>query len=78
MVDHDRYIEDAIHILNVAEINLMEISEADRRRTLDLELEMTEAADNGDTERFFNLLYGWKCILMRREEEEKFYQREAA
>lgn len=71
MVDHDKYIVQTIHILNLAEVDLMEISEADRSRTLKLEMEMTEAAISGDTENFFNLLDDWRCILMRGEEGNK-------
>jgi hypothetical protein len=78
MVDHDKYIVQTIHILNLAEVDLMEISEADRSRTLKLEMEMTEAVNSGDTENFFNLLDDWRCILMRGGGGEKIYQREAA
>jgi len=78
MVDYDKHISDTIHVLNLAEVIVMEISEADRSTSLDLEQEMTEAANRGDTENFFDLLAEWKCILMQGGEEEQINHREAA
>ncbi len=78
MIDYDKHIADAIHIFDLAEINLKEISKADRSRTLNLELQMTAAANREDTEKFFGFLEEWRCILLSGEEEERFHQRVAA
>ena len=78
MDDYDEYIENTVHILDLAEVDFMEISKADRRRTLELELEMTEAADNQDTAKFLMLLDQWRSIFMRGTEGEQCLQREAA
>ncbi len=64
--------------MNLAGVNLVDVSEMDRTRTLDLELEITEAANSGDTEKFLTSLDEWRFILMNGEEEDEYYQREAA
>ena len=56
MANYDKHIANTIHILNLAEVNIMEISENGRKRSLDLEFEITEAANKEDTEKFFSLL----------------------
>ena len=78
MVNYDKHIANTIHILNLAEVNLMEISENGRKRSLDLEFEITEAANKGDTEKFFKLLDEWRDILMGGMEEEQTHQKKAA
>ena len=78
MMDYDRFMENAIQILNGAGVNLMDFSEIDRSRTLDLELEITKAANSGDTDRFLTSLDAWRYILMGGEEENALYQKEAA
>ena len=78
MADYDKFIKQSIRILDLAEVNLMEISEADRDRTLALEFEITEAANSGDTDSFFCLLDAWRCTLMRGGDVASLNQREAA
>jgi len=78
MVDYDEHIANTIEILTLAEVNLMEISEMDRKISLDLEIKMTEAANRDDSQQFFKLLDDWRCMLMRGWEGEQFFQRKAA
>jgi len=78
MVNYEKHIKNTIHILNLAEVNLMEISEIGRKRSLVLEYEITEAADNGDSEKFFRLLDEWRDILMGGMEEDQPHQKKAA
>lgn len=78
MVNYEKHIKNTIYILNLAEINLMEISEKGRKRSLDLEFEITEAANNGNSEKFFRLLDEWRDILMGGMEEEQIHQKKAA
>ena len=78
MVDYEKHIANTIHILNLAEVNLMEISENGRKRSFALEFEITEAANKGDTEEFFRLLDEWRGILMGGMEEEQTPQKKAA
>ena len=78
MMNYDKHISNTIHILNLAEVNIMEISEIGRKRSLTLEYEITEAANTGDTEKFFSLLDEWRDILMGGMEEEQIHQRKAA
>ena len=63
MVEYDLFMGNAIQILNLAGVDLMDVSEMDRSRTLDLELEITEAANSGDTEKFLASLDEWRFIL---------------
>jgi len=78
MVNYEKHIKNTIHILNLAEVNIMEISEIGRKRSLALEFEITEAANKGDTEKFFSLLDEWRDILMGGMEEEQTHQKKAA
>ncbi len=78
MANYDKHIANTIHILNLAEVNIMEISENGRKRSLDLEFEITEAANKEDTEKFFSLLDEWRDILMGGMEEEQIHQKKAA
>ena len=78
MVNYEKHIANTIHILNLAEVNLMEISENGRKRSLDLEFEITEAANSEDSEKFFNLLDEWRGILMGGMEEEQTHHKKAA
>lgn len=78
MGNYDKHIANTIHVLNLAEVNIMEISENGRKRSLDLEFEITEAANNGDSEKFFRLLDEWREILMGGMEEEQPHQKKAA
>ena len=78
MDNYDKHIANTIHILNLAEVNIMEISENGRKRSLDLEFEITEAANKEDTEKFFSLLDEWRDILMGGMEEEQIHQKKAA
>ena len=78
MVDYEKHIANTIHILNLAEVNIMEISERGRKRSLDLEFEITEAANKGDTEKFFRLLDEWRGILMGGMEEDQTHHKKAA
>ena len=77
MVDYDLFMGNTIRILNLAGVDLMDIPERDRCRTLDLEQEITVAANNGDTERFMTSLDEWRSILMI-EEEKEYYHKAAA
>ena len=78
MVNYEKHIANTIHILNLAEVNIMEISERGRKRSLDLEFEITEAANKGDTEKFFRLLDEWRGILMGGMEEDQTHHKKAA
>ncbi len=78
MVNYEKQIANTIHILNLAEVNIMAISEDGRKRSLDLEFEITEAANKEDTEKFFSLLDEWRDILMGGMEEEQTHQKKAA
>ena len=78
MVNYEKHIKNTIHILNLAEVNLMEISEIGRKRSLTLEYEITEAANDGDSERFFRLLDEWRDILMGSMEVDQSHQKKAA
>ncbi|MBW1888225.1 MAG: hypothetical protein JRI52_07745 [Deltaproteobacteria bacterium] len=78
MINYEKQIANTIHILNLAEVNIMEISENGRKRSLDLEFEITEAANKGDEEKFFRLLDEWREILMEGMEEEQTHQKKAA
>jgi hypothetical protein len=78
MVDYNKHIANTIHILNLAEVNIMEISESGRKRSLNLEFEITEAANRGETEKFFRLLDEWRGILMGATDEEQTHHKKAA
>ena len=78
MVNYEKHIKNTIHILNLEEVNIMEISENGRKRSLDLEFEITEAANHADSEKFFRLLDEWRNILMGGTEEEQTHQKKAA
>ena len=64
MIDYNKYIDDTIQILNSAEVNIMDLSQEERKRTLNLEKRMNETVNAGATEIFFKLLDEWKTILM--------------
>lgn len=78
MVNYEKHIKNTIHILNLAEVNLMEVSQIGRKRSLTLEYEITEAANKGDSERFFTLLDEWRKILIGSVEVEQSHQKKAA
>jgi hypothetical protein len=64
MIDYNEYIKSTIHTLNSAKVNIMDLSEEDRKTALDLEYEMNTSAENGATERFFQVLDEWKDIFI--------------
>ena len=64
MIDYNKYIDDTIQILNLSEVNIMDLSQEERKRTLDLEKRMNETVNTDATEIFFKLLDEWKTILM--------------
>ena len=64
MIDFNEYIKDTIHTLNSAKVNIMDLSEEDRRIALDLEHEITRTVENGATENFFHVLNEWKHIFI--------------
>lgn len=64
MMDLNEYIKDTIHILNSAKVNIMDLSETDRKTALDLEHEITITAEGGATEKFFHVLNEWKNIFI--------------
>jgi hypothetical protein len=65
MVDYDRHIKKTLQFLNSAEVNLMRLPESERKRALQLELDMTRAIDRGETETFFGLLGEWRVVLLK-------------
>ena len=65
MVDYDKHIRMAVQALDSAEVDLMGIPEYERRRALQLELEMTRACNRGDEEQFFRSLEQWRTLLLR-------------
>lgn len=78
MTDFNKCVADTVDILNLAEVNLMGLSEEDRRKSLILEQEMTETANRGDTETFFKVLDEWRGILMRAGGDDALFHRKAA
>jgi hypothetical protein len=64
MIDFNEYINDTIHTLNSAKVNIMDLSEEDRKSALDLEHEMNKTVENGATENFFQVLDEWKNIFI--------------
>ncbi len=78
MVDYDEYIDSAVHVLNMAQVDLMEVTEMDRGKALDLEVALTETANRQDSDGFFNLLDRWRAILIKHEGLEQFFQKKAA
>ena len=64
MIDFNEYINDTIHTLNSANVNIMDLSEEDRKTALDLEHEMNKTVENGATEQFFQVLDEWKNIFI--------------
>ena len=63
-MDFNEYIKDTIHTLNSAKVNIMDLSESDRKTALDLEHEITITVENGATEKFFHVLNEWKTIFI--------------
>ncbi|MCP4681944.1 MAG: hypothetical protein GY864_06410 [Desulfobacterales bacterium] len=78
MVNYGEYIDSAIHVLNIAQVDLMEVPEMDRGKALDLEAALTETADRQDSDGFFNLLDRWRATLIKHEGLEQFFQKKAA
>ncbi len=64
MIDYNEHINDTIHILNIAKVNLMDLSRDERTETLKLEQKMNETVNSDDTENFFKILGQWKNILI--------------
>ena len=62
--DFDEPIEKAIQEFNEAGVDMKELSPSDRRRALDLETALTEAANKGDIEKFITLVDQWKQVLL--------------
>ena len=65
MVDYDGHIKKTLQFLNPAEVNLMRLPVSERKRALQLELDMTKAIDRGETETFFGLLGEWRVVLLK-------------
>ena len=53
MIHYDKYINNTIHMMNSTKMDFTDIPEQDRAVAMDIELEITQAAYNGDTENFF-------------------------
>ncbi len=64
MIDYNEYINDTIHILNSAGVNIMDIPEKERKLALDLEQKLNETVNNGARENFFEVLDEWKNIFI--------------
>ncbi len=64
MIDYNEYINDTIHALNLAGVNIMDISEEERKFALNLEQKMNETVNNGARENFFEMLDEWKNIFI--------------
>lgn len=64
MIDYNKYINDTIQILDSAKVNIMDLSQEERKKTLDLERIMNETVNADATEIFFKILNEWKTILM--------------
>jgi len=64
MINFNEYINDTIHTLNSAKVNIMDLSEEDRKTALELEHEMNKTVENGATEKFFHVLDEWKHIFI--------------
>ena len=64
MIDYNKYIDDTIQILNSAEVNMMDLSQEERKRALDLEEIMNETINADAAEIFFKILDEWKILLM--------------
>ena len=64
MIDYNKYIDDTIQILNSAGVHIMDLSQEERKRALDLEEIMNETVNADATEIFFRILDEWKTILM--------------
>ncbi len=64
MIDYNEYINDTIHVLNLAGVNFMDISEEERKVALSLEQKMNETVNNGAREDFFEVLDEWKNIFI--------------
>ena len=63
MIHFDKYINNTIHMMNLAQVDFTDIPEQDRTITRNIELEITQAVRDCDTESFFNLLNEWRTIL---------------
>jgi len=57
---YDKHVRAAIRELNRAGVSMMAVPEVNRKRALILEKEFTQAANQGDTERFRKLLKEWR------------------
>jgi len=64
MIDYNEYINDTIHVLNSAGVNIMDIPEEERKLALDLEQKLNETVNNGARENFFEVLDEWKNIFI--------------
>ena len=64
MIDYNKHIDDTIQILNSAEVNMMDLSQEERKRALDLEEIMNETVNADAADIFFKILDEWKSILM--------------
>ena len=71
MDEFDETIQHTINLLNMAGINLMDLPPHLRKRTLEIEEEMTVARNKGDLEWFYELIDEWRYIFMTREELKK-------
>ncbi len=78
MVNYDEYIDSAIHVLNMAQVDLTELPQTDREKALDLELLLTETANRQDIDGFLNILDRWRALLIKHEGLEQFFQKKAA
>ena len=67
----DKAIQHTIMLLNMAEIDMMDLPPYLRKRTLEIEEEMTVARNRGDLEWFHELIDEWRYIFMCREELKK-------
>ncbi len=72
MIDYNEYINDTIHVLNLAGVNIMDISERERKVALNLELKMNETVNNGAREDFFEVLDEWKSIFISERDTETY------
>ena len=62
---YDRHLQDAIARLNEAGLNIMKASDLDREQALDLEIELTKAANERDIDQFIKLVDVWKSIFLK-------------
>ena len=64
MIDYNKHIDDTIQILNSAEVNMMDLSQEERKIALDLEEIMNDSVNADATEIFLKILDEWRTILM--------------